>query len=74
MHMREFQVLVLYSLLLRFAVLVKELVIHTHRDSVLGAINLLGNDFKVNGGSGTEVNLSYKSLFHIFFFYGYTIL
>ena len=62
-------------LLLVLAVFLTELVIHTHRDSVLGAINLLGNEVKVNGGGGTKINFSYKTCFHIFFFLGlhYTI-
>ena len=52
-------------LLLVLAIFLTELVIHTHRDSVLGAVNLLGNEVKVNGGGGTEVNLSNESFFHI---------
>jgi len=61
-------------LLLVLAIFLTELVIHTHRDSVLGAVNLLGNEVKVNGGGGTEVNLSDKSFFHILSVFGYTIL
>ena len=52
-------------LLLILAVFLTELVVHTHRDSVLGAVNLLGYEVKVNGGGGTEVNLSNESFFHI---------
>ena len=47
----------------------KEFVILATLDSVLGAVNLLalGKEVKVYGGSGTEVNLSNKSRFHISF-------
>ena len=62
------------TLVLVLAVLVKELVIHATLDSVLGAVNLLGNEVKVYGGSGTEVNLTDKAVFHFSMGFDYTIL
>jgi hypothetical protein len=40
---------------------------------VLAAINLLGIEVKVNGGCGTEVNLSNKTCFHIFSLFRVTL-